>query len=142
MYLWLKAFHLIFMVAWFAGLFYMFRLFVYHAENRNNPDITGLMKVMAQRLYRTITTPAMLATWLLGLGMLAVTPELLSAPWLWAKLLLVLGLSGFHGFIGRVRRRFADDDIFLTSRQCRMLNEVPSLFLIAIILLAVLKPGS
>lgn len=142
MHLWLKAFHLIFMVAWFAGMFYMFRLFVYHAENRNNPDITGLMKVMAYRLYRVITTPAMLATWLFGLGMLALTPEFLKAPWLWAKLVLLLGLSGFHGFIGVARRRFDADDIFLTPRQCRMLNEVPTLFLIAIILLAVLRPGT
>ena len=112
MILWLKAFHLIFMVAWFAGMFYIFRLFVYHAENRNNPDITALMKVMAGRLYRVIMTPAMIATWVFGIGMLVANPSVLKAPWLWLKLVLVLGFSAYHGYVGTVRRRFeADDEI-------------------------------
>ncbi len=141
MHLWLKAFHLIFMVAWFAGMFYMFRLFVYHAENRDKPEVVAALKTMAERLYRVITTPAMIATWVLGVGMLIGTPELLQQPWLQAKLVLVLGLSGYHGYIGDIRRRFANDDICLTPRQCRIRNEIPTLFLIAIVLLAVFRPG-
>jgi putative membrane protein len=141
MQLWLKAFHLVFMVAWFAGTFYMFRLFVYHAENRDKPEITTLLKVMEAKLYRQITTPAMVATWVFGLSMLALNPQYLRAPWLIAKLVLVLGLSGYHGYIGRTRRRFAADDVFLTPRQCRIRNEIPTFFLLAIVLLAVLRPG-
>ena len=141
MHLWLKAGHLIAMVAWFAGMFYMFRLFVYHAENRDHPETAQVLKHMAERLYHVINTPAMLATWLFGGAMLILTPGYLSHPWLIAKLLLVLGLSGYHGYLGKVRRRFAADDVYLTSRQCRIRNEVPTIFLIAIVLLAVLRPG-
>lgn len=138
--LWLKAFHLIAMVAWFAGLFYMFRLFVYHAENAGRPEVAALMKHMAERLYRVITTPAMLGTFVFGVALLVANPDYLRMGWLQLKLVLVLGLAGYHGYVGRVRRRFAADDVFLTSRQCRMRNEVPTLFLIAIVLLAVLRP--
>ncbi len=142
MYLWLKAFHLIAMVAWFAGMFYMFRLFVNQVEHRDEPDTTAALKDMAERLYRIIITPAMVATFVFGLSMIALHPELLRARWMIAKLVLVLGLAGYHGYVGRVRRRFAADDLYLTSLQCRVRNEVPSAFLIAIVLLAVLRPGS
>ena len=141
MYFWLKAFHLISMVAWFAGMFYMFRLFVYQAENQDKPEVTAVLKVMAFRLYRVITTPGMVLTWIFGLSLLALNPQLLRSPWLIAKLVLLLGLSGYHGYVGVIRRRFANDDICLTPRQCRMRNEVPTLFLISIVLLAVLRPG-
>lgn len=141
MHLWLKALHLIAMVAWFAALFYMFRLFVYHAENRDEPHTAAVLKTMAQRLYRIIGTPAMIATWVFGLAMLASTPALLRSPWLVAKLLLVVGLTAYHLYVGRVRERFARDDVFLSSRQCRLRNEIPTLFLVAIVLLAVLRPG-
>ncbi|UCE87078.1 MAG: protoporphyrinogen oxidase HemJ [Deltaproteobacteria bacterium] len=140
--LWLKALHLIAMVAWFAGLFYMFRLFVYHTENASNPEMSAVLKVMAERLYRIITTPAMVATFLFGCIMLLVNPAYLGEPWMLAKLVLLVGLASYHGYIGYVRRRFAADDVFLSSRQCRMRNEVPTLFLIAIVLLAVLRPGA
>ncbi len=138
--LWLKALHLIAVVAMFAGLFYMFRLFVYHAENVGKPEVTDVLKSMALRLYRVITTPALIATLVFGLGMIALQPAYLSLGWFQAKLVLVLGLAGYHGYVGRVRRRFAADDVYLTSRQCRIRNEIPTLFLIAIVLLAVLRP--
>ncbi len=141
MHLWLKALHLIAMVAWFAGLFYMFRLFVYRAENAGRPQTEAVLEVMAERLYRVITTPAMIATFAFGLAMFVTRPGFLREPWLQAKLVLVLGLLGYHLYVGRVRRRFAAGDIYLTSRQCRLRNEVPTLFLIAIVLLAVLRPG-
>jgi putative membrane protein len=141
MQLWLKAFHLVAMVAWFAALFYMFRLFVYHAENRDEPETAAVLKTMAERLYRIIGTPAMVATWVFGLAMLVNMPSFLRAPWLHAKLLLVVGLTGYHFYLGYVKRRFAANDIYLTSRQCRMRNEIPTLFLVGIVLLAVLRPG-
>ena len=139
--LWLKALHLIAVVAWFAGLFYMFRLFVYHSENTGKPEVTDVLKSMAWRLYRVITTPALIATFVFGLGMIALNPAYLSLGWFQAKLVLVLGLAGYHGYVGSVRRRFAADDVYLTSRQCRIRNEIPTLFLIAIVLLAVLRPS-
>ncbi len=141
MHLWLKALHLIAMVAWFAALFYMFRLFVYHAENRDDPRTAETLKLMAEKLYRIIGTPAMVATWVFGLAMLVSVPAFLSAPWLQAKLVLLVGLTGYHGYVGRVKARFAADDVYLDSRQCRIRNEIPTLFLIGIVLLAVLRPA-
>ncbi len=141
MHLWLKAFHLIAMVAWFAGLFYVFRLFVYHVESRDQPDAAAVLKVMAEKLWRIIMRPAMVATWVFGLAMIVSRPALLDGTWLRVKLVLLVGLTAYHFWIGHVRARFEADDLFLTSRQCRMLNEVPTLFLVSIVLLAVLKPG-
>ena len=101
--LWLKALHLIAMVAWFAGMFYMFRLFVYHVENRDHPEVTALLKIMAARLYRYITTPAMIATFVFGIAMLVANPGYLKLGWVHLKLVLVLGLAGYHGFVGATR---------------------------------------
>ncbi len=138
---WLKALHLIAMVAWFAGVFYMFRLLVYQAENRESHEVQAVLVVMASRLYRAITVPAMLATLVCGLGMLVSYPDYLRLGWMWLKLTLVLALVGYTLYIGRVRKRFESGDVFLTPRQCRVRNEVPMLFLVAIVLLAVLRPG-
>lgn len=140
MYLWIKALHLIAMVAWFAGLFYMFRLFVYHAENHKSPQVTALLKVMARRLYYFITFPAMGATLIFGITLLVLQPEVMRFGWIHAKLTLLVLLVGYHHYIGFVRKRFARDQIILSARACRILNEVPTIFLIAIILLAVLRP--
>ena len=128
------------MVAWFAGLFHLFRLFVYHTENLERSDVTDQLKLMARRAYRGIATPALVGTVGFGAAMLVVNPAYLGAPWLRTKLVLVAGLVAYHVFVGWVRRRFERGDVFLSSRQCRMLNEAPTLFLIPIILLAVLKP--
>jgi len=138
--LWLKALHLIAMVAWFAGLFYMFRLFVNRVEQRDQPEVSAVLQGMADRLYRIITTPAMIATLVVGLSMLVLHPGYLMLPWIQIKLVLVAGLVGYHVYVGRVLRRFAAGDLYLTSRQCRIRNEIPTPFLIAIILLAVLRP--
>lgn len=137
---WLKALHLIAMVAWFAGLFYMFRLFVYHAENQNKVDVVNVLKVMESRLLRIITIPAMIVTVVFGLAMLYYNPGYLKYIWIHIKLLCVLLLIIYTMFILYVMRRFHQGDVFLTSKQCRFLNEVPTLLLIAIILLAVLRP--
>jgi putative membrane protein len=138
--LWLKAFHLIAMVAWFAGLFYMFRLFVNRVEQQDQPEVSAVLQVMAERLYRIIATPAMIATLVVGLSMLAANPGYLKLTWLQIKLVLVVGLVGYHVYVGRVLRRFGAGDVYLTSRQCRIRNEIPTPFLIAIVLLAVLRP--
>jgi putative membrane protein len=140
MLLWLKAGHLIFMVAWFGGLFYMGRILVYHAENAGRAEVTELLKLMARRSYRGIATPAMLGTLAFGLAMLATRPEYLAAGWLQLKLGFVAGLVLYHLYMGRVRQRFARDDVFLSPTQCRVRNELPLLALIPIVLLAVLRP--
>jgi putative membrane protein len=138
--LWLKALHLIFVVAWFAGLFYMFRLLVYQVENREKPEVLAVLRHMAERLYHVITTPAMIATLVFGLGMLVLNPAYLVSGWLLAKLVGVAGLVAYHLYVGRVRKRFAVGDYYLTSRQCRLRNEIPTGFLVVIVLLAVLRP--
>ena len=139
--LWLKAFHLIAAVAWFAGLFYMFRLLVYQVENQDRPEVLAVLSRMAERLYRIITTPAMLATLVFGIAMLVANPAYLWLAWVQAKLLLLGGLVVYDLYLGRVRRRFASGDFYLNSRQCRIRNEIPTLFLVGIILLAVLRPS-
>jgi len=139
MYLTAKALHLIFMVAWFAGLFYMFRLFVYHTENKDNADRVDLLKIMSHRLYYYITTPAMIVTWSFGLTMLAFNPGYLGLLWMKIKLVLITVLTAYHFFIGYTLKRFKEDDVFLNSKQCRLWNEAPTPLLIAIILLAVFR---
>ena len=141
MYFWVKAFHIIAMVTWFAGLFYMFRLFVYHTENKDNKEKVELLKVMEYRLYTYITRPGMIATWILGLATLSQCTHLLKTPWFHIKFVLLLLLSGYHEFVGKTLKRYAADDVCYTSKQCRILNEVPTLFLISIVLLAILKPS-
>jgi putative membrane protein len=140
MILWLKAIHIISFVAWFAGLFYMFRIFVYHSENKQSSEVTCLLKIMARRLYLYITMPAMIATMTFGIAMLVVQPSYLSFAWLQMKLVCVSGLLAYHFYIGYVRRRFLHDDVYLNSKQCRLRNEIPTIFLIAIVLLDVLRP--
>lgn len=140
-YLVFKALHLIAMVAWFAGLFYMFRLFVYHTENADKPQVCETLKVMERRLYKVITVPAMVATWIFGLTMIGLNPEIMkSGGWLHAKILFVFLLSGYMGLIGKTVKRYAADDIAYSSKTCRILNEVPTVFLILIVFLAVLRP--
>ncbi len=131
----LKALHLIFMVAWFAGLFYMFRILVYHAENKDKPEAVAVLKVMARRLYKIITVPSMVLTFVFGLAMVYLNTALFKAGWFHIKLTLVVLLAGYTGFVGAARRKFEADNLFLSAKQCRLWNEVPTVFLIAIIFL-------
>lgn len=136
--LWIKAFHIIFMVAWFAGLFYLPRLFVYHTEVR---DAEGQQRfcLMEKRLYG-LTTIAMLGTWVFGLWLLALMPGYLHSGWLHAKLTLVLALSGYHGWLKTRLRAFAEQRNDKSARFYRIVNEVPALALVAIVILVVVKP--
>jgi putative membrane protein len=138
-YLWLKALHIIAMVAWMAGLFYLPRLFVYHAESAVGSERSETFKVMERRLLRAIMTPAMMATWVFGL-LLVWVGDLWSAPWLHAKLDFVVALTAFNGWLLLRCRDFARDLNRISSRTYRMVNEVPTLLLIVIVLIVVLKP--
>lgn len=136
--LWLKAFHIIFVVTWFAGLFYLPRLFVYHSTA---PDEIGneRFKVMERKLFAMMTIGGVLAA-LFGASMIAAAPALLSAGWLHAKLGLVLLLVGYHIWCYSIVRAFKENRNRRSERWYRAFNEVPSVLLIAIVLLAVLKP--
>jgi len=129
------------MVAWMAGLLYLPRLFVYHAMAPVGSDRSATFKVMERRLLSAIMNPAMLATWFFGL-VLAVTPGVVDgrAGWLWTKLALVAGLTLFHRLLARWQTAFAADDNTHSTRFFRVVNEFPTLGLIGIVLLVVVKP--
>lgn len=141
MYLWIKAFHLIFMVAWFAGLFYIFRLFVYHVKFKDQQNMAEAYTLMERKLLYVIMHPAMLLTIGFGVTMLVMNPALLKMPWMHAKLTLAALLIAYQIYAGITHKRFARGDFRLSEKACRILNEVPTLLLIGIVLLAVLKPG-
>ena len=137
LYLVLKALHLISMVAWFAGLFYLPRLFVYHVEK---PEAAAVLTIMEHKLARYIMLPAALATFLFGLSMVAMSPEIMTMGWLHAKFGLVLLLVTYHATLEVHRANLAKGRNRKSGRFFRMYNEIPTLLLVAIILLAVLKP--
>ena len=139
MYLWLKAFHVIAIIAWMAGMLYLPRLFVYHCEAEPGSKQSETFKVMERRLLNAIITPAMVASWAIGLW-LAWTGGSYSAGWLHAKVLLVIVLSAMHGFFVRCVRDFAADRNRRSQKFYRIINEVPTILMIGIVILAVIKP--
>jgi protoporphyrinogen IX oxidase len=139
MYEWLKAFHIIAVIAWMAGMLYLPRLFVYHCQADAGSMQSETFKVMERRLLRAIMTPAMIVTWGLGLW-LAWRGNWFAAPWLHVKLALVIGLSGVHGMCSRYVKDFAADRNRKSQKFYRIINEVPTVLMILIVLLAVLKP--
>ena len=138
-YLWLKALHILAIIAWMAGQLYLPRLFVYHASLAPGSEADLLLQTMERRLLRAIMTPAMIATWLLGLG-LVWQGGWAFATWFQVKLVLVLVMSGMHGMLARYGRDFAADRNRHSQKFYRIINEIPTLIMIAIVLLAVLKP--
>jgi putative membrane protein len=137
--LWLKAFHIMAVIAWMAGLFYLPRLFVYHAGAAPGSELAATLKVMEERLYRIIMTPAMGAVWITG-PLLAWLEGVYLDGWLLAKFALVVALTGFHHALSAWRRAFAADRNLRSERFYRLANEVPTLLMAAIVLLVVLKP--
>lgn len=140
-YHWLRALHIIGIVTWFAGLFYIFRLYVYHVENHDKPQVTALLAVMERKLYRGICWPAMVFTVTWGLVLWAQMPGFyLAQPWFQVKGLGLVILLGYHFYAGKVRRDLAAGRCRLTSRQCRLINEVPVVPLVLMVIMAVVKP--
>ncbi len=140
-YPWIKAAHIVAVVAWMAGLLYLPRLFVYHAQASADSDLSRTFEIMERRLLRGIMNPAMIAA--LGFGLLlAGTPGVVDwhRGWIWAKLALVAGLAAYHGGLARWRRAFAEHRNRRSSRFFRMINELPAVALIAIVVLVVVKP--
>jgi putative membrane protein len=139
MYQWLLAFHIIAVIAWMAGMLYLPRLFVYHCEADVGSRQSETFKVMERRLLKAIINPAMILTWLLGLW-LAWQGNWFAAHWLHAKLVLVLAMSGVHGVLSKYVREFAADRRRKSQKFFRILNEVPTVLLILIVILVVVKP--
>ena len=139
MYKWLLAFHIIAVIAWMAGLLYLPRLFVYHCDADVGSMQSETFKVMERRLLKAIINPAMIVTWLLGLW-LAWKGGWFAAPWLHVKLTLLLGMMGVHGILSKYVREFAADKRRKSSKFFRILNEIPTVLLIFIVILAVVKP--
>jgi putative membrane protein len=138
-YLWLKAFHVVAIIAWMAGLLYLPRLFVYHAEAPAGSDQARTFEIMERRLLRAIMNPAMIVVWITGLT-LAIWGGWYKFGWLHGKLALVIGLSAAHMYFARRRRLLAEGADPKTSGFYRALNEVPTLLMIGIVILVIVKP--
>ncbi|HEY2186225.1 MAG TPA: protoporphyrinogen oxidase HemJ [Xanthobacteraceae bacterium] len=139
MYDWIKAFHIVAVISWMAGMLYLPRLLVYHCAALPGSEQSETFKLMERRLLKIIINPAMIATWILGLW-LAWSGGFFSAAWLHLKLLLVLVLSGMHGFLVHWVRDFASDRDRHSEKFYRAINEVPTVLMIGIVILAVVKP--
>jgi putative membrane protein len=138
-YLWVKALHVIGVIAWMAGMLYLPRLFVYHADSERGSQQSETFKVMERRLLRAIINPAMTITWAAGLW-LAWKIFHFEGGWLHTKIVMVVVMSGIHGYLSAAVRKFAEDHNEKPSRHWRIVNEIPTLLLIAIVILVVVKP--
>jgi putative membrane protein len=139
LYLWLKALHVVAIIAWMAGMLYLPRLFVYHCEAEPGSRLSETLKVMERRLLTAIINPAMVASWVLGLW-LAWDGGWLRSGWLHGKLVLVLALSAMHGFLVRWVHDLAADRNRHSQKFYRIINEVPTILMIGIVILVVVKP--
>jgi putative membrane protein len=144
MYLYLKAIHIIFVVSWMAGLFYVVRLFIYHTEAQDRPEIekkvlSDQFEIIEKKLFNIITTPAMALTLLAGISMIYINPDLLNQSWLHVKLGFVLGLIVYHFICQNMMQQMRKGIYKFTSTQLRIWNEVATILLFAIVFLVVLK---
>ena len=141
-YLLLKSLHIIAVIAWMAGMLYLPRLFVYHADVPPESESSQLLKIMEKRLLRYIINPAMIAVFVLGILLMIETGAGMSGGqgWMHAKIFLVLVLAGIHGLLARHRKQFLNDKNTKSSKYYRILNEVPTLIMIFVVLLVVMKP--
>jgi len=142
LYLWIKALHVISVIAWMAGLFYLPRLFVYHAEKGGSSgELHDTFVTMEEKLLRVIMNPAMIATWIFGL-LMVLTPGYIdwASVWPWSKALAVVAMTGFHGWCAKQRKIFASGSNTRSGRFFRLMNEVPTLLLLVIVVSVVVRP--
>jgi len=142
LYLWIKALHVISVIAWMAGLFYLPRLFVYHAEKGGGSgELHDTFVTMEEKLLRVIMNPAMIATWIFGL-LMVLTPGYIdwASVWPWSKALAVVAMTGFHGWCAKQRKIFASGSNTRSGRFFRLMNEVPTLLLLVIVVSVVVRP--
>lgn len=143
-YSWFKAFHIIGFVVWFAGLFYLVRLFIYHVEANQEPEpaktiLKNQYQIMEKRLYHIITIPGMIVTVAMAIGILSTNPDLLKEPWLHFKLGFVGVLLIYHFYCGTLMKQLATDECKWSGQKLRALNEAPTLLLVVIVMLAIFK---
>ena len=139
LYLWIKALHIVSIVCWFAGLFYLPRLFVYHASSEDTASRERFC-IMERKLYRGIMLPSMIATLVFGIWLIVLSPGWMSQGWLHAKLLLVVLLIGYHHMCGAQLKRFARGENTRSHKFYRWFNEIPVVILLLIVILVVVKP--
>jgi putative membrane protein len=137
---WIKSLHVLAVIAWMAGMLYLPRLFVYHADAEKGSVQSETFKVMERRLYRGITTPAMVATWVFGLLMLGIDHAIWWGFWPWVKAVMVIALSGLHGFYGRLLRDFANDRNTRPGKFFRLINEIPFVIAFVVVIMVIVKP--
>jgi putative membrane protein len=139
-YLWLKALHIISFTAWMAGMFYLPRLYVYHVDAKRGGEADLMLQTMERRLLRFIMNPAMILTFIFGITLVANEPEVMKQGWIHAKLGLVVIMAGLHGYLAKIRKDFEHGRNVKTAKFYRLINEIPTLLLILIVILAVVKP--
>lgn len=140
-YLWVKVLHVLAVISWMAGLFYLPRLFVYHAENSEKAELTGVFKVMERRLLKAIMRPAGLVSVLTGLWLIWLGSWYGPVPvWLWLKLVLIAGMLCVHGLLEMHAGRFRDGVETKPGRYFRIINEIPTVLLIGIVIFVIVKP--
>ena len=141
-YPWILSLHIVSVISWMAGMFYLPRLFVYHAEKApKGSEQSEIFKIMERKLLRAIINPAMIATWVFGLC-LVFTPGIIdwSSVWPWVKAAMVISMSGFHGWLSARRKEFARDENIRSGRTYRLSNEIPTVLMLVIVFMVVLKP--
>ena len=141
-YFWVKALHIMSVISWMAGMFYLPRLFVYHAERgTKGSELSETLKIMERKLMRAIINPAMFATWTFGLIMVFTTGVIdWGQIWPWVKAASVLVMSGFHGWLSARRKEFERDENTRNGRAYRLANEVPTVLMIIIVIMVIVKP--
>ncbi|MBL4620316.1 MAG: protoporphyrinogen oxidase HemJ [Marinicaulis sp.] len=139
-YLWIKALHLVMVIAWMAGMMYLPRLFVYHHQSQKGGEAEQFFIKMQRRLMKGIINPSMVAVWVLGILMLIANPEILSAGWFHVKLILVVLISAIHGFYASSRRKFETGVRPRNEKFWRIMNEAPFLIMVVIVALVIVKP--
>jgi len=134
------ALHIIAVISWMAAMLYLPRLYVYHADAQKGGDADNMLQVMERRLLRFIANPAMIAVFVLGAIMLLMRPEILSMPWMHIKITLVVLLAATHGILAAHRKKFVRGEGYRSAKFYRVLNEIPTVLMIGIVFLVILKP--
>lgn len=139
-YPWIKALHIISVMSWMAGMLYLPRLFVYHANADVGSELSETLKVMERRLVRAIINPAMIASFVFGVWMLVLVPDYIEQGWMQWKILALVAMTGMHGALSRWRRFFERDANSFSPGFYRIINEVPTVLMVVIVFLVILKP--
>lgn len=141
-YLWIKSLHIIAVICWMAGLFYLPRLFIYHTQAEIGSDKSETFKVMERKLLKYIMNPAMVASWVFGIWMLVENPALMTGGWFHVKASAVMFLTIYHHLLGSFRKKFEQDKNVQSEKFYRIFNEVPTILMIVIVIMVVVKPWS